>query len=383
MLKETTMNKKIFIIPIILFGIVVPQGALHAQQLAPDTETLKKAKVLQIDRESLEAVPGTTVQSKKQELTAEILTGGAKGSVVTFTNDFTQLKAGDTFFLRHTVSPTEGREYYAVADPYRLPVLVGLLIIFVTLTVLVGGQQGIRGLLSLGGSLLLIIYVLLPGIAAGHSPLLVAIGTASLIIIAGSYITHGVNRTTTAAVIGMITTVIVTGFLAWLSVDMGHLSGYASEEITYVHFQFNGTIDLVGLLLGGILIGLLGVLYDSAIGQAVAVEELMRAGGHLSGREIFSRAMRIGREHIGALVNTLAIAYVGASLPLLLLFSKASASVGYLVNAEILATEIIRILIGSIGLILAVPVTTLIAVLVLTKYGLPERKEAPHRHSHQ
>jgi uncharacterized membrane protein len=255
--------------------------------------------------------------------------------------------------------------------------------VFILLTVLVGGKQGIRGLLSLGGSLLLIVYVLLPGIAAGYSPLLVSIGAASLIIIVGSYITHGANRTTTAAVLGMIITVVVTGIAAWLSVDLAHLSGYTSEEITYVHYQFNGTIDLVGLLLGGILIGLLGVLYDSAIGQAVAVEELMRAGTQLSGREIFARAMRIGREHIGALVNTLAIAYVGASLPLLLLFSKASASAGYLVNAEVLATEIIRILIGSIGLILAVPVTTLIAVLVLSKYGLPERKEPPHRHSHQ
>jgi len=377
------MLGKFLVGAVVFLGMCIPYGLTHAQQLVPDTETLEKAKVLSVSASSVEELPGTSVESKNQQLTAEILSGQAKGNVVTFTNDFTQLKAGDVFFLRHTVSAHDGREYYAVADPYRLPVLVGLLLLFVVLTVLVGGRQGIRGLLSLGGSFLLIIYVLLPGIAAGHAPLLVAIGTASLIIIAGSYITHGVNRTTTAAVIGMITTVIVTGLLAWLSVDVGHLSGYASEEITYVHFQFNGAIDLVGLLLGGILIGLLGVLYDSAIGQAVAVEELMRAGTHLSGREIFARAMRIGREHIGALVNTLAIAYVGASLPLLLLFSKASASVGYLVNAEILATEIIRILIGSIGLILAVPVTTLIAVFVLSKYGLPERKETPHRHSHQ
>ena len=377
------MIRKTLIGVMVVLGMCVPIGAAYAQQLAPDTETLERAKVLSVSRESLEALPGTDVQSKKQDVTAEILSGDAKGTTVTFTNDFTQLKKGDVFFLRHAVSPTEGREYYSVADPYRLPVLGGLLLVFILLTILVGGRQGIRGLLSLGGSLFLIAYVLIPGIAAGYSPLLVSIGTASLIIIVGSYITHGANRTTTAAVLGMITTVVVTGIAAWLSVDLAHLSGYASEEITYVHFQFNGTIDLVGLLLGGILIGLLGVLYDSAIGQAVAVEELMRAGTHLSGREIFARAMRIGREHIGALVNTLAIAYVGASLPLLLLFSKASASVGYLVNAEILATEIIRILIGSIGLILAVPVTTLIAVLVLSKYGLPERKVPTHRHNHQ
>ncbi len=362
--------------------LCVPNG-VSAQILKPDTETFERARVVSVGEESVVGVPGTETSAKTQEITVEVLSGEEKGKQVTFKNDFTQLSVGDTFFLRHEVSASEGREYYAVADPYRLHVLIGLLVIFVVLTVLVGGKQGIRGLLSLAGSLLLIMYVLLPGITAGHSPMLVAIGTASLIIIAGSYVTHGVNRTTTAAVLGLILTVVGTGVDAGFTVALAHRSGYASEEETYVHFQFNGTIDLVGLLLGGILIGLLGVLYDSAIGQAVAVEELMRAGKHLSPREVFSRAMRIGREHIGALVNTLAIAYVGAALPLLLLLEKASASFAYLVNAEVLATEIVRILIGSIGLIMAVPVTTLIAVLILSKYGLPERKVPVHRHSHE
>jgi uncharacterized membrane protein len=354
-----------------------------AQTLVPDTETFEKARVISVHAESVAPLPGTQTSTATQEITVEVLTGNQKGEQVTFTNDFTQLAVGDVFFLRHEVSASEGREYYAVADPYRLHVLIALLVVFVVLTVLVGGRQGLRGLLSLAGSLLLIFYVLLPGITAGHSPMLVAIGTASLIIIAGSYVTHGANRTTTAAVLGMILTIVVTGIAAWYTVALAHLSGYASEEVTYVHFQFNGTIDLVGLLLGGILIGLLGVLYDSAIGQAVAVEELMRAGKHLSAREVFGRAMRMGREHIGALVNTLAIAYVGAALPLLLLLERASASFAYLVNAEVLATEAIRILIGSIGLILAVPVTTLIAVLILKTYGLPERKGPVHRHRHE
>ncbi len=376
------MTRKLLLAALLLMVLFVPSSSVQAQQLAPDTETLQKAKVLSVGTESIEATPGTGVTQKTQEITAEILSGAEKGSQVSFVNDFTQLKKHDVFYLRHTTSPTEGKDYYTVADPYRLDVLLVLLALFIVLTVWVGGRQGIRGLLSLTGSLLLIVYVLLPGIAAGYSPMLVAIGTASLVIIAGSYITHGVNRTTTAAVIGMIATVILTGITAWCAVSLAHLSGYSSEEITYVHYQFNGTIDLVGLLLGGILIGLLGVLYDSAIGQAVAVEELMRAGEHLSGREIFNRAMRLGREHIGALVNTLAIAYVGAALPLLLLFSKTSAPIGYLLNAEILSTEIIRILIGSIGLILAVPITTFITVVALSRYGLPERKDALRRHSH-
>lgn len=375
------MGKTVLLIGILALS-VFGAGA-HAQSLAPDSETLEKAVVVSATHESLELTPGTATNTTLQQLTVRVISGSEKGREVTFINDFTQLKSGDVFFLRHTQSPSEGRDYYTVADPYRLDVLMIVLVVFVLLTIVIGGKQGARGLLSLAGSLVLIGYVLIPGILIGFSPLLVALGTASLIIVVGSYVTHGFNRTTTAAVLGMISTIVVTGFAAWYVVAAAHLSGYSSDESTYVHFQFNGSIDLVGLLLGGILIGLLGVLYDSAIGQAVAVEELMRAGEHLSGAEIFMRAMRIGREHIGALVNTLAIAYVGASLPLLLLFSKASASLGYLINAEVLSTEIIRILIGSIGLMLAVPVTTLMAVLILSRYGLPERKAAPHRHTRE
>ena len=375
---------KVFLLSLLVGALsLASTSTVHAQQLVPDTETFEKAVVVSVNREMLDDTPNTTAPTRTQEITVEVLTGVEKGNRVTFMNDFTQLKQGDVFFLRHIVSHADAREFYTVADPDRLSVLVALLLVFVVLTILVGGRQGTRALLSLCGSLLLIVYVLLPGITAGHSPLLVAIGTASLIIVVGSYVTHGLNRTTTAAVLGMVSTVVVTGIAAWYVVSGAHFSGYSSEEVSYLHYQFNGSIDILGLLLGGIIIGLLGVLYDSAIGQAVAVEELMRAGQHLSGREVFVRAMRIGREHIGALVNTLAIAYVGAALPLLLLFSTSSVSMPYLLNTEILATEIVRILIGSIGLILAVPVTTFVAVVILSRYGLPDRKEAPRRHTHQ
>ena len=147
--------------------------------------------------------------------------------------------------------------------------------------------------------------------------------------------------------------------------------------------------------LGGVIIGLLGVLYDAAIGQAVSVEELTRIAPHVPRKTIYQRALRIGREHIGALVNTLAIAYVGASLPLLLLFYQtSSASIAQIANTEIFSTEIVRIMIGSIGLVLAVPITTLVSVLILVKkpthvadsHTVSEESEAlehaTHSHTH-
>ncbi len=210
---------------------------------------------------------------------------------------------------------------------------------------------------------------------------MISILVSSIIIIFGSYITHGFNRTTSSAVIGMILTVIITGIMAHIAVDMTRLNGIADEEALYLNINLGGNIDLLGLLLAGIIIGLLGVLYDTAISQAIAVEELMRASPSSSRSHVYKRAIRIGREHIGALINTLAIAYIGSSLPLFLLF-YADDSVSHMVsiNNEIFVAEIIRTLIGSIGLILAVPITTMIAVQML--YGRKVKDSGGHSHIH-
>jgi uncharacterized membrane protein len=253
--------------------------------------------------------------------------------------------------------------------------------VFVLLIIIFGGIQGMCGLASLLGSIVLIFYALIPGILHGYSPIGVSLGVSSLIIIAGSYITHGFNRTTTAAVLGMIGTVLITGLGAFWVVHAAHLSGYATEEEVSLNFATNGVINFVSLLFGGIMIGLLGVLYDIAIGQAVAVEELFRSGDHMTRTRVYRRAIRIGREHIGALVNTLAIAYVGATLPLLLLIQDSSYGILYAVNNEIFSTEIVFILIGSIGLILGVPITTFIAVYLLSKeWTLTHPETGKHHH---
>jgi len=362
--------------------MLLPALVCAQSSVVSPTQIIEKATVRSIADEHSEVIPGTNTTEPDQTLTATVLNGSDAGKTITFDNDYTQLSVGDTFYLRHTTSSVDGTDYYSVSDPYRLNVLAILAGVFIFLTVLFGGKQGIRGLASLCGSLVLIFYVLMPAILNGYSPVFVAIGVSSLIIIVGSYITHGFNRTTTAAVFGMIATVIITGIGAYYVVHAAHLSGYNSEEDVYLNFNSKGTIDLVGLLFGGIMIGLLGVLYDIAIGQAVAVEELFRAGAHLSRNEIYKRAIRIGREHIGALVNTLAIAYVGAALPILLIAQDSSYGIAYAINNEIFATEIVRILIGSIGLILAVPITTLLASYMLAGHATSNKSTTEHVHHH-
>jgi uncharacterized membrane protein len=352
--------------------LLVPTCAMADSHEGVVTETMR-AEVVEILSSEVRAVPGTDVTSVYQTLTAHIHDGSAALRVVTVENDYLALEVGDDFYVKRTENVFDGSVYYDVLEPYRLNALVLLFSLFLVVLGLFGGWQGVRGLLSLILSFVFIFVFLLPGIMAGYSPVWVAMGASSVIIVVGSYVTHGLTRTTTSAVLGMIVTIGISGMLATWAIASATLGGTVGDETFYLALNSKGSLDLGGILLGGMLIGLLGVLYDAAIGQAVAVEELFAVGGDVSEREVMKRALRIGKEHIGALVNTLAIAYTGAALPLILLYySSSEASIWFTLNREIFSTEIVRILVGSIGLILAVPVTTWIAV----KMGSWQRQQS-------
>lgn len=361
---------------------LVALPATASAQDAVERQDFYRARVTDATASVPAPIEGTAIVAERQTVTVQVLDGQEEGRVVSFENDAAQVAPGDTVYVRHTHGGFSA-ELWALADPYRLDMLLVLGIIFVALVFAFGGGPGVRGLATLAGSLVLIFSVLLPGIYGGFSPVVASLGVASVIIVLGSYMTHGFTRTTTAAMLGMIATVLVTGAIAYLAILLGDLTGFASEESAYLNFAADGRIDLVGLLFGGIVIGLLGVLYDSAIGQAVAVEELYRAGTGYGPQQVFARGLRIGREHIGALVNTLAIAYVGASLPLFLLLVESSADPLYLLNSERFATEIVRILASGIGIVLAVPVTTLIATAMLRNAVSGTGSASTHHHAHQ
>lgn len=375
-------TKKIIFSFLFIFGVLVPSVVFGAELLA-DTHEVFKAEVIEVSDIVRENIAGTKVEAVTQNIVAKIIDSKMNGERIELINDFTPLEKGDIFYLTKTVHAEDGKIMYSVGDRDRTPTLIFFLILFVTLVILFGGIQGVRGLLALIGSLLAIFYIFLPGILLGFSPIILSIVVSSIIIIVGSYVTHGYNRTTTSAVLGMIGTVIITGIMAYFALKFAHLSGFDSEEAVYLNLNTDGAIDFQGLLYGAIMIGLLGVLYDIAIGQAIAVEELIRAG-LTDTKKLYVRAIRIGREHIGALVNTLAIAYVGASLPLLLLFySSATLPFGVIVNREIFATEIIRTLIGSIGIVLAVPITTFFSVFMLRHYANElKNKTVSEHHGH-
>ncbi len=348
---------------LIVLGFALPAYAASA---APSASPVL-ASVIAIESTSSQAVPDTTLVERVQMLQAKITDGPGAGTVITVQNDYVPLAVGDRFYIVSSTDPATGALSYTASEPYRIPQLLVLAAFFFGIVCVFGGWQGVRALAALAGSLFFIIVLLLPGILHGYPPVLVAVGIASLVILLGSYITHGFNKVTTSAVIGMLATLVLTGILSEAVFASMHFSGFSTDEAMTLNFATAGSIDFVGILLGGVLIGLLGVLYDAAIGQAVAVDELAKSVADHSRFNLYRRAMRIGREHIGALVNTLAIAYVGAALPLLLLLYNLSSGtpISFTLNQEIISSEIVRILIGGIGVVLAVPITTFIATLLL------------------
>lgn len=289
-------------------------------------------------------------------------------------------RAGDTLLLQ--TQEIDGYRSYAVSDVVRRPALWMLLVLFLIATTVFGGLAGIRSFLGMAASFLVIFFLLIPAVLRGVSPLAASIGCALLIMALTFVLSHGWNAKTAAALAGTAGSLAVTGLLAWAFTGLAHL--YGLDEETVFLLSEHPLLDTRGLLLAGILIGALGVLDDVTISQASAVLELRGANPRLSARELYVRAVRIGRDHIAAAVNTLVLAYAGSSLPLLLLLADQplGESWGTMINREALATEIVRTLVGSIGLLSAVPLTTWLAALLAVRIPAKSLPHGGHGHAH-
>jgi uncharacterized membrane protein len=374
------MHKFIFSLIAIfaLAEILFPVSVFAQSETHEDLQGIWRARVIEIISEEERLIPGTDTRADIQEIRAEILEGESKGKIVTVENDYLNLKEGETFFLNYLIT-LNGDEIYTVADADRRFALFGLLALFAGVIIFFGGKQGLRSLMALGGSLFVIGYLLLPSLLSGFPPVPTSIVFAIGILFIAIFFTHGWNRESLVAFMGTCSAVILTGILALFAVSVTRLSGFASDESVFLNMTTAGRLDFSGLLLGAILIGVLGVLDDIAITQAAVVRELYGTNPNLSPREVYKKAIRVGREHVGALVNTLALAYTGAALPLLLLFYNSEASKSFILNGEIFATEIVRTIVGSIGLVLTVPITTALAVRMLRNY---KGKSTEHGHHH-
>lgn len=292
-------------------------------------------------------------------------TGDTSTIIQTFEQRGYQLQQGDHVVVSYTPGADEGFEYTFVDYQRRAPLLL-LAGIFVVVVLLLGRMQGLRALAGAGLSVLVLVVFLLPALLAGENPLVIALIAASVIAFGSLYVTHGVNDESTVALVGTLVSLLLVALLSVVFVGLSELTGLVATEAPMLQITAN-QIDLSGLLLAGIVVGTLGVLDDVTVTQVSAVSELQAADPTATGSELYRRALRIGRDHIASTVNTLVLAYAGASLPLLLLFTQSTQPLGRVLTSELVAIEVVRTLVGSIGLVASVPITTALAVWLLSR----------------
>jgi uncharacterized membrane protein len=304
---------------------------------------------------------------------AEIVDGPREGETAELTigdqGDDIELEVGDRIRIAENELP-EGANIGGVevdrwlfADFERRMPLLWLALLFAVFVVVAAGMRGLRALVGLAATLGVLVLFVVPAILDGTSPVAVALVGALAAMLLTIPLTHGLGPKAVAACLGTTIALGLTLVLATVFTELTHLTGLASEEASYLRVT-GQDLSLQGLVLAGMVIGALGVLDDLTVSQASTVMALRRANPEQPFRTLFSRGVSVGHDHVAALVNTLVLAYAGASLPLLLLFSVGDTPFGDAVNNEAVASEIVATLVGSIGLVAAVPVTTALAALL-------------------
>ncbi|MFJ2891741.1 YibE/F family protein [Streptomyces sp. NPDC087305] len=312
-----------------------------------------------------------------KKATVTVSTGKDKGR--TFTeivqpDQSRQLHEGEKVVVAYEPSAPRDLQYSVTDVNRKLPMTL-LAGIFALAVVVVGRLRGVMALVALAISFMILNFFILPAILHGSNPLIVAVVGSSAIMLIALYMCHGLSARTSVAVLGTLMSLVLIGILGSVFIDWAALTGNTDDNTGLIHGLYP-SIDMSGLLLAGVIIGSLGVLDDVTVTQTSAVWELHEANPSMGWRGLYRAGIRIGRDHIASVVNTLVLAYAGAALPLLLLFSIAQSSVGAVANSELVAEEIVRTLVGSIGLVASVPVTTALAALVVSA-DRPGREAVP------
>jgi uncharacterized membrane protein len=353
---------------LLLIGLwLLPDLSPPPEPSLPQIE-LVRARLLRIEQ------PGA--DPTQPDARVEILSGPRAGTESpawlqgpTGSQEVPRYDVGDEVIV--AISPEPDGEFVAVNDLWRIPTITVLLGIFAVAVTVVGGWRGVRSLVALALTLAVITRVVVPLVLAGWDPLWLAVVTASALTAVTFLLTEGARRATASAALGTFVALALAATLASLFNGAARFSPLqGSEDLAFLQTIVRPDLDLGGLLLAAIIFGALGILDDVTITQAATVQELYEADPRVSRLELARRAMNVGRSHIAATVNTLVLAYVGASLPLIVLLAAGHQDPLLISSQEIVAVEVVRAIVGSIGIVAAVPITTAVAVL-LTGRTLP------------
>jgi uncharacterized membrane protein len=334
----------------------------------PPSEELVGGEVVSVTSRAGEPDPMFGGSGVILEVRVRVLEGPDEGREIdleVIPEGYPEFQPGDRLVLALADVPGSDVEYF-ITDFQRLPTLSLLVALFVAAVLAIGRWHGVRSLIGLGLSLMIVIWFIVPAILAGSNPPVVALVGALAVMIVTLYLTHGVNEMTTAAVIGTAASLALTVALGLVFIGQGKITGYASDDAVFARFAVEG-LDLQGLVLAGLIIAALGVLDDVTVSQSSTVFAIHDTDRTLSWTELFRRAMKVGRDHIASVVNTLFLAYAGASLALLVLFSTGGLPVTQIVNSEVVAEWLVKTIVGSLGLIAAVPLTTALAANIAVR----------------
>ncbi|MCO8275801.1 YibE/F family protein [Actinoplanes sp. TRM 88003] len=288
-----------------------------------------------------------------------------------------EVAPGDDIVLLRLLDGEGGQsQSYSIVDHQRGAELWMLGAAFALAVIAFGRWRGLTALAGLGLTFVVLLLFVVPAILDGKSPVLVAVVGAAAIMLTVLYLTHGFSMTTTIAVAGTLASLTITALLSAAATAGTHLNGVADETANFLSIT-EGEINMRGLLLAGIVIGSLGVLDDVTVTQSATVAELAQANPAYGFRQLYGAATRIGRAHIASVINTIVLAYAGASLPLMLLFAAGETPVGELLTGQLVAQELVRSAVGTIGLITAVPITTALAAYAASRTPKPARTARP------
>lgn len=371
---------------LLAFGLLllVPTVAQSQESIDVPTEEFVTGRVVRVMRETNDDAFGT--QRIVQDVIIEIEQGADAGrslemqNVILNDREDMRMVQGERIVLRR-ITKADGTVELVPAEKYRLPAVLWIVALFFVLVLLLSGWTGCRAIGGLLVSMCILAVVLVPQIASGSNPILVSLLGSYAIACTSLTLAHGFSRRTFVSLLSTLVTLSISAVLSILSVYGARLFGMGTEESLFLQSGLLEHLNLRGLLLGGIIIGCLGVLDDVTTAQTAAVDEIRKANPALSSTALWRAGVSVGREHIASLINTLALAYVGASLPLLLLFrANGSDPLWMILNSEFIAEEIIRTLVGSATLLFAVPISTWCAVRFLRSSPISARAQVHHHH---
>jgi uncharacterized membrane protein len=358
------MKKNIFL-GIFFFLLLLALPAL-AQSNSEVNKELLKGEIIEIPETNIETIvtqEKETTSITIQTVKIKIDQGSLKGETINVENDYAPLEVGQKVFLIYEKDETG--EHFSYPHPVRINGLIWLILLFFVIVVIFAKWQGLRSIITIALSFIVIAFFVVPQISQGKDPVKIAFYASFFIITVGLYFVYGWRRKTHAAFLGTSTTLILTYFLSKFFVNLIQLTGQASEEAVHLKILKGDLIDLQGLLLAGIIIGVIGALNDVAVDQSSTVFALKKANPKFSFKKLYQEALSVGKDHLLSTITTLVLAYVGVALPLLLIVSNfEDLPLIFIFNNEIFATEIARMVLGSLGLLLVTPLVNLFASLM-------------------